>query len=290
MKWDHAEYGQPEYGQDVKMIKVRTPKSRQPSRIQDGDQLAHYYDTSTGRMVRHLIARKLAPVMTSLYPAGRDDLAVATLGYMRPYLKYIADHYPHVINLHAADCVAAPWPPSGSADHHYRSRQVHVMPSSLPLLDASLDALFVMHGLEHAPDADAMIDEAWRVLKSQGSLVLVVPHRGSIWASRDDTPFGMGQPYSINQLKSLLKAHDFEIGKIHQSLNAPPSTSTLYPRYAPFVERLPNPFGGVLIVEARKMIYAIKGKTSLERSSARKLAKARSMSSSRPISHQDNHH
>ena len=118
---------------------------------------------------------------------------------------------------------------------------------------------------------------------------MVVPHRGSIWASRDDTPFGAGQPYSINQIRSLLKDHDFEVGKIHQSLNAPPSSSTLYPRYAPFVERLPNPFGGVLIVEARKMIYSIKGKSVLDSKQARAMTKAGSLSSSRPVSHHDRH-
>ena len=257
----------------------------------DGGFLTSYYQTSTGRMVRHLIARKLKPVLTALYPAGRHDLAIAGLGYMRPYLKYITDHYPHLINLHAVGGSCAPWPPLGSTrdSTHYRSRQAKVSSSSLPLLDASLDGLFIMHGLEHAPHADTMMTEAWRVLKSQGSLIIVVPHRGSIWASRDTTPFGIGQPYSINQIRSLLKDHDFEVGNIHQSLNAPPSTSNLYPRYAPFVERLPNPFGGVLIVEARKMIYSIKGKSVVDRQDARKLAKARTISSSRPVSHQGRH-
>lgn len=250
------------------------------------NQLASYYQTSTGRMVRHLISRKLKPVLTSLYPSGQHDLAIATLGYMRPYLKYISDHYPHVINFQSVDEQTIPWPSLGSADQgrRYRSRQAVVAPSSLPLLDASLDGLFIVHGLEHASSADGVMAEAWRVLKSQGSLVMVVPHRGSIWANRDDTPFGVGLPYSINQLKSLLKEHDFEVGKINQSLNAPPSSSTLYPRYAPFVERLPNPFGGVLIVEARKMIYSIKGKSVLDRKQARELGKAQS---ARTISQRD---
>ena len=260
----------------------------------DDDLLSHYYQTSTGRMVRHLIARKLKPALKTLFPAGRDDLAIATLGYMRPYLKYISDHYPHLINLQAQQDDLWPWPPSRKVDPGTvldkpitRSRQALVDMTSLPLLDASLDGLFIIHGVERTSSPHQMISESYRVLKSQGSMVLVVPHRGSIWASRDDTPFGLGQPYSVNQIKTLLKEHDFEVGKIHQSLVAPPSTSPLYPRYAPFVERLPNPFGGVLIVEARKMIYSIKGKSVPDMRRAGKLVKARSVTTSRSAHCQD---
>ncbi len=274
------------------MVKQKNKHPSSPD-ADSGNALAAYYQTSTGRMVRHLISRKLKPVLTSCLPHGRHDLAVAGLGYMRPYLKYIADHYPDLVNFQTIECATQPWPAlrAGDAGHHYRSRQAKVDPAALPVLDASLDGLFVIHGLERAPSPHDMLAEAWRALKSQGSLVMVVPHRGSIWASRDDTPFGTGLPYSMNQIKTLLKDHDFEVGKIHQSLAAPPSNSTFYPRYAPFVERLPNPFGGVLIVEARKMIYAIKGKTATARSRAnsqvRKLGKARSVQSSRPVVRHD---
>lgn len=253
------------------------------------DALPAYYQTSTGRMVRHLIARKLTPVLKASYPHARHDVAVAALGYMRPYLKYIANHYPHVINLQTIAGPARSWPPAGSAHkgNSYRSRQAIVDPAALPLLDASLDGLFIMHGLERAPAPHAVMAEAWRTLKSNASMVVVVPHRGSIWASRDDTPFGTGVPYSINQIKSLLTDHDFAVGKIHQSLVAPPSNSTFYPRYAPFVERLPNPFGGVLIVEARKMIYAIKGKTVMDHAKLHRRAQARAVAPSRPVIRHD---
>jgi SAM-dependent methyltransferase len=252
--------------------------------------LSSYYETSTGRIVRHLILGKLKPVLTSLYPAGRDDLAIATMGYMRPYMQDIADHYPHVINLHTIGGLLPPWPPaeSGKESKNNRSRQALAEASSLPLLDASLDGLFIIHGLELASSPQDMVAEIWRVLKSQGSVVLVIPHRGSIWASRDDTPFGLGQPFSMNQIKSLLKDHDFEVGKVHRSLMAPPSSSGFYRRYAPFVERLPYPFGGVLIVEARKMIYSVRGQSVINKKQVGDLVKARSVSPSRHVSHRDN--
>lgn len=232
-----------------------------------------YYATPTGQIVRDLIAQKLKPILTAPYPKARLDLAIATLGYMRPYLSDISDHYPNLINLDSIGGKIIPWPKAK------RSRQALVAPSSLPLLDASLDGLFIMHGLEYSAAPDDMLAEAWRVLKSQGCLVIIVPHRGSIWVNRDDTPFGTGQPYSVNQLKRLLKTHDFEVGKMTQALKSPPSSSPLYPRYAPLVERLPNPFGGVLIAPARKMIYAIRGRPVLERKQTAPLTKG-SLSSS----------
>ena len=227
--------------------------------------LPAYYQTAIGRMVRHLIGRKLKPVMTSAYPEHHHDLDIAALGYARPYLKYFSDHYPHLINHQTIAGEITPWPPAPRLPR----RQARVDEHQLPLLDASLDLLLVMHCFETAAVPKDMADELWRVLKGQGKLVLVVPHRSSMWASRDDTPFGRGQPYSSNQIKHLLQDHGFDAIKIHQALAAPPSQSRFYPRYAPFVERLPNPMGGVLIVEAAKMIYAVKG----DRASAKNKAK-----------------
>ena len=40
---------------------------------------------------------------------------------------------------------------------------------------------------------------------------------------------------------------------------APPSETPFLQKFAPLVERLPNPLGGVLIVDALKMIYSVRG-------------------------------
>lgn len=223
---------------------------------QDRDQAAgnaaSFYASSTGRMVRHLISRKLAPMIA--HDSG--DLICAGMGYVRPYLKYFPNG--EVTCLQGAGHDLTPWPVVPKGDPP-RSRQAVVDLAALPLLDASLDLLVVAHGLETSPRPEDLVAEAWRVLKGQGRMILIVPHRASLWAAKDTTPFGMGQPYSVNQIKKLLKRHDFEVGRIDQALAAPPSMSNLYPKYAPFVERLPNLFGGVLIVEARKMIYSMRG-------------------------------
>ena len=59
------------------------------------------------------------------------------------------------------------------------------------------------------------------------------------------------------------------MAKVHQALVAPPAETLIYPRFAPLVERLPNPLGGVLIVDARKMIYSVRGIPAASRKLAR---------------------
>ena len=202
-----------------------------------------FYRSATGQVARQLIMRKLAPLISS----DSDNIAAAGIGFTAPYLGKASG----IVQLQSVGHTPPPPQP--------RQQCAIIDPIKLPLLDASLDLCLMVHGLEASSSPSATLDETWRVLKGQGKLVLVVPHRANIWSMKEVTPFGFGQPYSVNQIKKLLKQHDFEVGKIRQSLAAPPSFSGLYPKYAPLAERLPTFFGGVLIVEAHKMIYSVRG-------------------------------
>ena len=202
-----------------------------------------FYQSATGQVASQLILRKLAPLITS----DGENISAAGIGFTAPYLSKASP----IIQLQT---VGHTPPPARDRQHC-----AMIDPTALPLLDASLDLCVMVHGLETSSSPSATLDETWRVLKGQGRLVLVVPHRANIWSMKEATPFGFGQPYSVNQIKKLLKNHDFEVGRIRQSLAAPPSFSGLYSKYAPLAERLPTFFGGVLIVEARKMIYSVRG-------------------------------
>lgn len=212
-----------------------------------------FYRSRLGRMTRHLITRKLQVVFDEAKPPSDDPRVAVGLGYARPYLRFLEGKFGQAIGLQSAGIEAVQWP------RKRPSRLALIDETALPVQPSSIDTMLCVHALEIAPSQPALLEECWRVLKSQARLVLVVPHRGSMWAGREITPFGYGQPYTVNQIKSMLKRHGFEVGKVHQSLAAPPSHSLFYPRFAPIVERLPNPLGGVLIVDARKMIYSVRG-------------------------------
>lgn len=222
------------------------------------DAFHRFYKTRLGHMTRHLISSKLKTIIDAPSPSAgkngkKDDRIAVGLGYARPYLRLLDSVYGQVIGLQSAGIEAVQWP------RKRPSRMAVVDESQLPVPASSLDTLLLVHALEIAPDQPAFLDECWRVLKSQARLVLVVPHRGSMWAGSDTTPFGYGQPYSVNQIRSMLKTHGFEVGKVHRALAVPPSHLLLFPRIARLAERFPYLFGGVLIVDARKMIYSVRG-------------------------------
>src|SRR6202008_3697705 len=75
----------------------------------------------------------------------------------------------------------------------------------LPLTDAGVDRVLLVHALEMAQDAGALLREVWRVLAAGGRLLAVVPNRRGVWARTDATPFGHGRPYSRGQITNLLR-------------------------------------------------------------------------------------
>ena len=131
---------------------------------------------------------------------------------------------------------------------------------SFPCATDVFEQIFVSHALEYVADKAGFLSEIWRCLKGEGELVMIVPHRRSLWALSDKTPFGQGTPFSRRQLKLILEQAGFEQIQIKHSLYMPP-----------FGTRLPVAmrsrfhligrigwamFGGVLIAVAKKRLYS----------------------------------
>ena len=76
---------------------------------------------------------------------------------------------------------------------------------ALPLADAAVDRVLLVHALEMSHEADALLREVWRVLASGGRLLAVVPNRRGLWARMDTTPFGHGRPCSRSQIVQVLR-------------------------------------------------------------------------------------
>jgi len=101
--------------------------------------------------------------------------------------------------------------------------------------------------------------EVWRVLTSEGRLVVVAPNRAGLWAHFESTPFGHGRPYSRAQLQSLLRDSLFAVERWDSALFMPPFGSRR-PRSGRGWERVGRRLwprlAGVHIVEATKSLYA----------------------------------
>jgi SAM-dependent methyltransferase len=124
-----------------------------------------------------------------------------------------------------------------------------------------VDRILLVHGLEHAGHAQAMLREAWRVLAADGRLLMVVPNRRGIWARLERTPFGAGRPYSARQIDRLLRSNMFTPLRTQGVLYFPPSPRPVFLKAAGAFEKvLPrfkvNAFAGALLIEASKQVYA----------------------------------
>lgn len=210
--------------------------------------LRNFYREPLGAFASKVLSHDL----TEIWPSVKGD-DVAVLGYGLPYIAPWLEQAESLINLMPESQGVAYWPEDGAN----LSCLAHM--DALPLADESVNRVFLAHALETAGDPQSVIQEAWRILKPQGQLLVMVPHRRGAWAHSDKTPFGAGQPYSRVQLCELLKEHGFSVEGAYRSLVAPPFKNRLSLMLAPCIERcggfIFSRFAGVLMLQATKQVF-----------------------------------
>lgn len=220
-----------------------------PAMWTDVVDLRDFYGTSQGQMAQRLIRRQIRLLWPDL-----SRLRVLGLGFAPPYLRPFLSEAERVIAVMPASQGVLPWPADGPGLTALADE------TDLPLPDRSIDRLLMIHALESTEQVRAMMREAWRVLADGGRLMVVVPNRRGIWARLERTPFGNGRPYTMGQLNRLLRDNMFTPVAKGVALFLPPTGSRMLLRSAPAIEELGRRwfegFGGVLIVEAAKQIYA----------------------------------
>lgn len=211
--------------------------------------LKEFYDTIQGKVVQRIIRNYLK----DFWPNTLHQRVIG-LGYSLPYLKGFIGESERVIALMPSGQGAVFWPP----DEKGLVSLCHER--ELPIESNSVDRIFVIHAVHDFESLDSVLRESWRVLSGQGRLILVVPNRQGLWARFDNTPFGHGVPYSMGQIRHLLKEYMFVPERGEHALFLPPTSSRLMLAMAPVFEkighRFMNVFGGVNIVEASKQVYA----------------------------------
>lgn len=210
--------------------------------------LREFYARPLGMMVRRLIGHRLRARWRDV--AG---MSVFGLGYAAPYLGAFRVDALRVGALMPAQQGVIVWPEDAA-----RAAAL-VDDTDLPLPNACVDRLLIVHALESAEAARAMLREAWRVLAPEGRAMIVAPNRRSIWSRLDSTPFGHGRPFSRGQLADLLREAMFTPTDWTHALYMPPLEWPLLLRSAIAIERIGAvlwpAFSGVIMVEATKQIY-----------------------------------
>ncbi|OYV31716.1 MAG: methyltransferase type 11 [Acidocella sp. 20-61-6] len=177
----------------------------------DARDAAEFYATRLGRLTAGLLRQKLL----ELWP-NCTGMSVLGLGYTGPFLQLWREQAARSISVSPQQQGVIPWP-AGRPGLACSAEE-----DALPFPDLSFDRVLLVHGLEQAENARRTLREAWRVLKDDGRLIVVVPNRRGVWAYAESTPFGHGQPYSERQLARLLQALFFCVERREAALFAPP--------------------------------------------------------------------
>lgn len=211
--------------------------------------LREFYQTSLGQVAGRLIRRRLREV----WPNG-NGLTIAGIGYASPYLRPYRDEADRVFALMPAALGVSYWPTEGPGLVALTDE------TELPLADLSVDRVLLIHGLEGTEQLRPMLREIWRVLAGGGRLLAVVPNRRGLWARAEWTPFGHGYPYSVSQLKQVLRDTLFVPERTAHALFIPPLRSRFALAWAPAWEQIGvrwfKALAGVTMIEASKQLFA----------------------------------
>jgi SAM-dependent methyltransferase len=211
--------------------------------------LKEFYATPLGRVASNTISRRIR----RLWPSVSKE-SVLGIGFTPPYLSSLTEEAQSVFACMPASQGVIHWPPGA------RNLSLLSDESELPFPDNSVNRVLVIHAIENSEQVRQMMSEIWRVLSPAGRVIAVVPNRHGIWARSPKSPFAYGQPYTSWQFRQLFSEHSFTPLHSFAALFFPPSARRYVLRSARFWEGAGSHFfprfGGVLLMEAEKQIYA----------------------------------
>ncbi|MCD6035660.1 MAG: methyltransferase type 11 [Rickettsiales bacterium] len=220
-------------------------------------ELKQFYRSSLGQTV----SRELCRQIKMLWPDVSREYILG-LGYATPYIRCFRNA------KEAGNTVIAAMPAQMGVIHWPQDKpnlSLLTNEGEIPLADASVHRIIIAHALEFSDQAENMLRETWRVLAPGGRLIVIVPHRMGLWARMENTPFGHGHPFNGAQIHKLMRKTLFLPSQQRAALYFPPTTSRMVlktvPMWEKFGERFLKVMGGVLVIEAEKQLYALKGET-----------------------------
>lgn len=229
----------------------------------DAVDLREFYASPTGLVTQRILRQTLRRVWPDV--SGMDVLGV---GYTTPYLGLFRPEARRTVAAMPARQGVLHWPPDEPG------LTALVDEGQLPFPDYSMDRVLMVHAIESAEQVRYMLREVWRVMSDSGRVLIVAPNRRGLWARLELSPFAHGQPYSPGQLSRLLRDNMFTPVQSVNALFAPPTRSRLVLGAASAWENIGlnlfPAFGGVVVIEAAKEIYA--GQLAGERQGRRTFA------------------
>ncbi len=228
--------------------------------LTDVTDLREYYFSPLGIAS----ANSITTALISLWGETKNE-RILGLGYTTPWLDRFGSDAERTLNLMPAAQGAVHWP------YGQPSATALTFEEELPLADASIDRVIMVHLLEHSENPPETLREIWRILSPNGKLFVVVPNRRGLWARFEHTPFGTGRPFSKRQLTHFLQSALLTPSSWSDALHFPPGKVNKRPRFRKKLETLGRRFwpvfSGVILVEATKNLY--QGVPAISRQSRR---------------------
>lgn len=207
-----------------------------------------FYSSPLGNAARRALSQKIRAIWPNL-----SGLSLLGMGYTTPYLPLFLGEAARCLAMMPASQGVMRWP------GHAASLTALVDETGLPLEDASVDRILLVHSLETSEHIRPGLRELWRVLAPGGKILIIAPNRIGLWARSKSTPFGHGRPFSRGQLTGLMRDCLFSPEQWSASLYMPRLGRIMMTNNPEGWERVGRHvwprFAGVWIVEASKQIY-----------------------------------
>lgn len=212
-------------------------------------ELKEFYTSTLGQVACRVIRRCLH----RFWPEGAGD-TVLGIGFTPPFLLPYLEGENLVMACMPASQGVIHWP------NQHPNLTFLSDEAQLPIGDNMVNRVLLVHAMENSEQVRQMLQEIWRVLAPSGRLIAVVPNRGGVWARAAGSPFAYGRPFTSSQLRSLLTETSFTPTRSENALFLPPTKRQFLLRSATLIEefgsRLCSAFGGLIVMEAEKRLYA----------------------------------
>lgn len=213
-------------------------------------QLRQFYSSRLGRIVKKRLRH-----LTSARWANHETETILGIGYAPPLLRVLErNNGSTILALMPADQGAIYWPV------HTDNRSLLADELMPPFADNTLHRVLMLHAIEFSAKPDELLRVYWQMLAPGGRLLVIAPNSLGLWSHFGRSPFTRGRKFSPGKLKDLLEEAQFTLRESGTALYVPPSTGWVWVQLSGILEwlgRLLLPsFGGVIVLEAEKQIYA----------------------------------
>jgi SAM-dependent methyltransferase len=178
--------------------------------------LREFYESDLGQLTRRLVRDGVR----RLWPSVSGDTLVG-IGFATPYLRPFMQEAEHLLAFMPAQQGVTWWPREGP------NATALIDERHIPLPDQSVDKIILVHALENTEHIGDMLQEAWRILKPQGRMMVIVPNRSGFWARSSKSPFGFGFSFSLPHIRRVLSHNNFQVERHTRAVFVPPFAAHL---------------------------------------------------------------